>query len=98
MVNDLKNWLPDDCCVNLTQLELGALFAILHAARRHGLGSAIVNKPGPYGEPVAISIISRLIEKVELSIAERKSRPSGQVADRPSGQAACPSGQENEKP
>lgn len=70
----LEYWLPEDCRLDLTQLELGALFAILAEARRFGLGSAIINKPGPHGEPVPISIISRLIEKVEKSITERKSR------------------------
>lgn len=74
MSDPARYWLPDDCRLDLTQLELGALLGILHEARRYGMGSALVNKPGLQGEPIAISVISRLIEKVELSVKERKSR------------------------
>jgi hypothetical protein len=67
-------WLPEDCTLKLTQLELGALLGILCEARRFSIGTAMISKPGPNGEPVLISIVGRLIEKVEMAIKERKSR------------------------
>lgn len=69
-----RHWLPDNCRLDLTELELGALLAILHEARRYGMGAAIIAKPDSNGQPISISIISRLIERVEMSMARLRTR------------------------
>lgn len=66
-------WLSEDYALRLTAFELGALTAILLQARHVGFGTALMNKPGPDGEPVEIAMIDRLIEKA----AEVINQPEG---------------------
>jgi hypothetical protein len=64
------NWLPEVVTLKLTALEAGALAGILHSAKRDGQGEFMVNKPGPNGEPVPISMTDRLCEKLSAEIEQ----------------------------
>jgi len=58
-----SNWLPEDRVIRLTAYELGVLSSILLSARQRGEANFMVNKPGPKGEIVEITMIERLLEK-----------------------------------
>lgn len=58
-------WLPENHLVRLTALELGGLIAAISAARAAGIGTSEIRKPRPRtGEPIPISLIDRIEEKV----------------------------------
>jgi hypothetical protein len=68
VIRDSGFWLPDDCVVKLTAIELGALYGcLLEVKRTGGSLTAQISKRGPNGETdtVRISLIDRLLEKVE---------------------------------
>jgi hypothetical protein len=65
VIAESEFWLPADCVVNFTCLELGGLAACLYAAKTHGFGTATINKRGPNGEKVPMMLVDRLLEKVE---------------------------------
>jgi hypothetical protein len=64
-------WLPDDCQLDLTALELGALAAILARAKSEGIADFAICKPGPNNEAIATTMIARLTEKVEHCISRK---------------------------
>lgn len=61
-------WLPEDHVLKLTALELGGLIVILHQAREAGFGKAFINRPGPDGEKVRVTMIERLQEKAQGAV------------------------------
>lgn len=61
---DQGYWLPEDYELQLTAFELGGLLSALLVAKSHGVGCVTINKPGPKGEKIEITLIDRLIEKV----------------------------------
>jgi hypothetical protein len=67
VIAESEFWLPDDCMLNLTALELGGLMACLMVAKAHGCGTATINKRGPNGERVPVMLVDRLLEKVEAA-------------------------------